>query len=411
MKMLRLREGAGRVVSTLRDAGYEAYLAGGCVRDQLLGLEPKDYDVVTNARPDEVSALFAQTVHVGVAFGVVRVRLGRGLEFEVATYRQDGRYSDGRHPDEVRYAQSAREDVERRDFTVNALLYDPVEGRVLDWVGGESDLRAGLIRAVGHPEERFREDRLRMLRAVRFAARLGFAIEDRTRAAIILHAPGLGAVSVERVVQELDGIFLSARPREALSLLEDTGLLPYALPATSAYRDAERLRWAERLERLPGAALRAEERLDVAWAAAFAPLEAVDVESVLRALKHARARLRGVARVQHTAREIADAARPGDAVVMRVAAGSDAGAWVEALRVWEGDQGAGLRRLAAAVADVAARPLPGRPLVKGADLRALGLKPGPAFKRILSAVDDAVLERRVTDRDAALRLVRTLAGT
>lgn len=405
-----LREGAERAILTLRGAGYEAYLAGGCVRDQLLGREPKDYDIVTNARPEEVTALFDHAVEVGVAFGVVRVRLGRGLEYEVATYREDGAYSDGRHPDVVRYADSPRRDVERRDFTINAILYDPVKEQVLDWVGGEADLHAGLIRAVGDPEARFREDRLRMLRAVRFAARLGFTIEERTRRAIELHAKELGAVSVERVVQELDGIFLSPRPRMGFHLLEDTGLLDSVLPGSGAYSDTQRLRWAERLERLPEAVLSREERLDLAWAAFVDPLDSAGIEEKLRSLKQSRARMRGVIRVRETAKAIAQARGAQAAVVMRVAANVDVGAWIEALNVWEGPKGEGARRLADARADIKARPLPPRPLLTGTDLRKMGMSPGPEFKRILASVDDAVLERKVLDRDSAIRMARGLAG-
>lgn len=408
--MSDLRVGAERVVSRLRGAGYEAYFAGGCVRDQLLGLEPKDYDIVTNATPDEVVQLFTQAIEVGVAFGVVRVRLGRGLEYEVATYREDGAYSDGRRPDAVRYADSAERDVERRDFTVNALLYDPVEDRVLDWVGGQGDLKAGVVRAVGEPNARFSEDRLRMLRAVRFAARLGFEIEARTRQAIAAQAKELRAVSVERIVHELDGIFLSPRPGLGLSLLEQTGLLPFVFPASVQWSGEVRARWAERLERLCRADLTLAQRLDVAWAAAMDGGLDADLEPALREFKHSRARIRGVSQVRNVTRQIAEAGRSTQAAVMHVAAGPDAHAWVEVLRVWEGEKGAAVKRLIQAVEDVALRPLPPRPVLTGAGLRGLGLSPGPEFKRILAAVDDAVLERRVSDREGALQLASRLAS-
>lgn len=407
--MLSLREGAERLVSKLREAGYEAYFAGGCVRDQLLGLDPKDYDIVTSARPDEVTALFDHAVEVGVAFGVVRVRLERGLEYEVATYREEGAYSDGRHPDEVRYAESPQKDVERRDFTINALLYDPDADRVLDWVGGERDLKAQTIRAVGDPEQRFSEDRLRMLRAVRFAARLGFVIEKETADAIRRHASELHAVSVERIVQELDGIFLSPRPAEGLRLLIETGLLPHALVVTQSYTQDDWARWAGRFCRLSSAILGREERLDVAWAASIDPLDSDAIEEAMRALKHSRARLRGVLRVRAVMADLASASAPQDAAVMRVASLDDARAWFNASQVWFGHASQEALRFESAMRDVADRPLPERPILSGGDLRALGLTPGPRFKRILAAVDDAVLERSVTDRPGALRLARTLA--
>ena len=168
-----LREGADRVAAILREGGHQAYFAGGCVRDALLGQRPKDYDIATDATPERVAALFRRTVLVGAAFGVVKVLLGR-REYEVATFRTEGQYTDGRRPDAVAYATDPEEDVRRRDFTVNALLMDPRDDRVVDYVGGQADLQVGVISAVGDPIERFHEDRLRMLRAVRFAARLGF---------------------------------------------------------------------------------------------------------------------------------------------------------------------------------------------------------------------------------------------
>ncbi|HET6496681.1 MAG TPA: CCA tRNA nucleotidyltransferase, partial [Thermoleophilia bacterium] len=169
-----LRANAERIVGTLRAAGHEAYFAGGCVRDLVMGAAPHDYDVTTSARPDEVMALFERTVAVGAAFGVVLVILG-GREYEVATFRTEGAYSDGRHPDAVAYA-TAEEDVKRRDFTINGLLYDPVEERVIDHVSGRADIERRIVRTIGSPDERFAEDRLRLIRAVRFAARLGFEI-------------------------------------------------------------------------------------------------------------------------------------------------------------------------------------------------------------------------------------------
>ncbi len=186
-----LKEYAGQIIRSLRDAGHQAYLVGGCVRDLLLGHEPADYDVTTNATPDEVMRIFPETYAVGAQFGVVLVpvRDAGGNTIEVATFRTDIGYSDGRHPDQVRFSKSAQEDVQRRDFTINGLLFDPIKDEVLDFVGGRKDLKDGIIRAIGRPELRFAEDKLRMLRAVRFAARFGYTIEPETLAAIQKLAP------------------------------------------------------------------------------------------------------------------------------------------------------------------------------------------------------------------------------
>ena len=176
--MPALREKAARVVRRLREEGFEAYFAGGCVRDRLLGREPEDYDIATSAPPATVQKLFSHTVPIGIQFGVVLV-LDDGAPFEVATFRSDGAYIDGRHPTEVHFG-TAEADARRRDFTINGLFLDPLGDRVIDYVGGQEDLRAGIVRAIGDPAARFREDRLRTIRAVRFAARFGFEIEART---------------------------------------------------------------------------------------------------------------------------------------------------------------------------------------------------------------------------------------
>ena len=186
------------IVRALRAAGHEVYLAGGCVRDMVLALAPKDYDVATSADPATVQALFPATRPVGAAFGVVLV-MRRGVAFEVATFRADGAYHDGRRPSTVDFGATARGDVERRDFTLNALLYDPESGAVLDHVGGRADIAARVIRAVGEPERRFAEDRLRMLRAVRFACRFGFEIQPDTLPAVRAHADAVHGVSAERI--------------------------------------------------------------------------------------------------------------------------------------------------------------------------------------------------------------------
>ena len=217
---------------TLREAGHEAYFAGGCVRDLVMGHAPHDYDVATSATPEEVVGLFEQTVEVGAAFGVVLVILG-GHEYEVARFRTEGPYSDGRHPDRVAFA-SAEEDVKRRDFTINGLLYDPATQEVIDYVGGRADIERGVVRTIGDPSERFAEDRLRLIRAVRFAARFEFTIEPPTLEALKRLAPTVESVSRERIRDELAKMLTGANRGAALRLLHETGLLAVVLPEVEA---------------------------------------------------------------------------------------------------------------------------------------------------------------------------------
>lgn len=222
----------------MRNAGHQALLAGGCVRDLLLGREPIDYDVATDATPDQVMQLFPDSVAVGAQFGVVQV-WREDRKVEVATFRADTSYSDGRHPDSVIYTQSPREDVQRRDFTINGLLMRPETGEVLDFVGGQQDLRAGVIRAIGQPDQRFSEDRLRLMRAVRFAARFHFAIEPETSAAIWRHANKIRSVSAERLRDELTKILTEGAARRGFELLDETGLLVEVLPEVTAMKGVQ----------------------------------------------------------------------------------------------------------------------------------------------------------------------------
>src|SRR5213594_5148374 len=216
------------IVRRLREAGHEAYFAGGCVRDQLLGREPLDFDVATSAPPEAVQTLFRRTVPVGAQFGVILI-VEDGVRFEVATFRSDDAYVDGRRPTRVHFG-SAREDAERRDFTINGLFLDPLGGQVVDFVGGQMDLRAGIIRAIGDAHARIAEDRLRMLRAVRFAARLRFTIEPATRAAIAAAAPTITDIAAERIGDEMVRILTEGGARPGFELLADTGLLAAVLP-------------------------------------------------------------------------------------------------------------------------------------------------------------------------------------
>jgi len=230
-------DGAEQIVRRLRDAGHAALLAGGCVRDMLRGETPKDYDIATDAGPGRVEALFDRTVLVGREFGVCRVLLD-GVTYEVARFRQESGYSDGRHPDEVTFCGPA-EDARRRDFTINAMFWDPITGRLLDYVGGRQDLAREIIRAVGDPERRFREDYLRLLRAVRFAARLQFEIEPETRAAVERLAPLVTRVSAERLQEELRVILTDRDPAGALQLMDELGMLCEIFPELEDMKGCE----------------------------------------------------------------------------------------------------------------------------------------------------------------------------
>jgi poly(A) polymerase len=240
------------IIRGLRQHGFQAYLAGGCVRDLLLKREPADFDVATSATPEQVIEIFPDTYAVGVQFGVVLVPMpqtdcddgdDKGISkshaIEVATFRSDLGYSDGRHPDEVRFSQDPREDVARRDFTINGMMLDPMSGEILDYVGGRKDLEAGVIRAIGDPQRRFTEDKLRMLRAVRFAARFEYAIEVETLAAMQRLAAEIRVVSRERVRDELTKMLTEGQARRAFLLLDETGLLKQVLPEISTMKGVE----------------------------------------------------------------------------------------------------------------------------------------------------------------------------
>ncbi len=229
---------AREIVGRLQRAGHTAYFAGGCVRDQLLGVEAKDYDIATSAKPEEVQKLFSRVTDLtGKCFGVVRVLVDDEF-YEVATFRQDGPYKDGRHPESVRFA-TAEEDAQRRDFTINGLFYDPIAERLIDYVGGEADLRARTIRAIGEPAHRFAEDQLRLLRAIRFATRLMFRIEPKTWEAICAGASSIRTISAERIRDELNKIFTATKPELGLDLLDKSGLLKEVLPSVAILHGVE----------------------------------------------------------------------------------------------------------------------------------------------------------------------------
>jgi tRNA nucleotidyltransferase/poly(A) polymerase len=229
-----MEQAARTVAARLREQGHTAYFAGGCVRDLVRGLSPKDYDIVTDARPEAVEALFPRTYAVGAHFGVIIV-LEEGFQFEVATFRSDDAYIDGRHPTAVRFS-SPEKDAERRDFTINGMFFDPVTDNIIDLVGGQADIAAKLIRAIGEPGKRFTEDRLRMLRAVRFAAVLDYQIDKATWDALVANAPSINQISAERIRDELVRIFVSPNRLRGWDLLDASGLMSAILPELEAMK-------------------------------------------------------------------------------------------------------------------------------------------------------------------------------
>ncbi len=398
------RRAAVRIAQTLTDAGHVAYLAGGCVRDELLGLTPKDYDVATDARPDRVRALFRNSRYVGEAFGVVLVRL-QGEEVEVATFRTEWGYSDGRRPDHVQFSD-AEHDAQRRDFTINGLFEDPATNKVIDFVGGQEDLRLGLIRAIGDPNARFAEDYLRMLRAVRIAARLGFVIEPNTSAAIRAHADKLARISRERIGLEVQAMLTGPRPAEAVRLIQELHLdaptlnEPHrcvAVPTVAALGPQPTYPCglaAWMLDRHCGESLRTTEPPPLravlkGWRDALC-LSNEERDAVAAILSHLPTALRwptlGVAQRK---RLLAQAIWPQ--LWRLVQALGTAYERADVVRAIEAEA-------PALFADDVAPP----PLITGDDLIELGLQPGPAFRRILDAVYDAQLEGRITTRPEAL---------
>ena len=265
-------------IKKLRAEGHVALLAGGCVRDRLLNRTPKDFDVATDATPERVKQFFPRARQVGAKFGVMLVRKF-GHEIEVATFRTDATYSDGRHPDAVTFGSDV-EDARRRDFTINGLFYDPIDDRVIDYVSGRADLEAGIIRTIGDPDRRFAEDHLRMLRAVRFAARFGFQIEPATANAIARHAARLETISAERVWQELEMILTDPGRVCGWSLLLDTSLREHLTPAWPQERDDDAVVGA-RLAALPSQQIDAS----LAMAAALCTHPAKQAASVCRAMR------------------------------------------------------------------------------------------------------------------------------
>jgi poly(A) polymerase len=428
---------ARSIVARLRDAGHQAYLVGGCVRDLLLGRAPKDFDVATDARPDRVSELFERSEQVGAHFGVVLVRENTA-QVEVATFRCDASYSDGRRPDAVRFEGDARQDALRRDFTINALFLDPVTDEVLDFTGGREDLRRRLVRAIGNPEERFQEDHLRLIRAVRFAARLGFEIEPATMAALRRLHGLIERVSLERVRDELARILTEGGARRGFELLDETGLLGDILPEVAAMKGVaqppefhpEGDVWTHTLlllEKLrnPTLTLAAGALLhDVGKPGTFRVADRIrfdrHVEEGVRVAHGILTRLRfSGEQIEQIEALIANHMRFKDTGQMRESTMKRflrMHNFAEHLELHRIDCLSGngkldtYKRMRARLEELGEEELRPTPLLTGHDLIELGYQPGPAFGKILAAVEDAQLEGRVRNKEDALELVRREFG-
>ncbi len=444
-----MKEFATSIVQTLRQRGFQAYLVGGCVRDLLLGREPKDYDVATDATPRQVMEIFPETYAVGAQFGVVLVPLperdrteeetaagtSKTNAVEVATFRSDIGYSDGRHPDEVRFSKTPQEDVARRDFTINGMLLDPLSGEVLDFVGGRLDLQAGIVRTIGDAESRFGEDKLRMLRAVRFAARFEYEIEPATFAAIQKLAEQIHVVSRERVRDELTRMLTEGHGRRAFLLLDQSGLLQQVLPEISAMRGVEQppefhpegdvfVHTLLLLDNLPqpcpmtlawGALLH-----DVGKPPTFRVAERIRfdghvnvgvkmAEAICARLRFSNDETEQILALVDNHMRFGDVPRMKESTFKRFLR---LPRFDEHLALHRADCLASHRHLTTyefvkkKTQEIPPETMRPRPLVTGDDLIAAGHVPGPRFRQILTAVEDAQLEGRLPSRDAALEFVR-----
>jgi poly(A) polymerase len=438
-----------RIAKTLQNRGFQALLVGGCVRDCLLGLQPKDFDIATDALATEVLGLFPQAELVGAHFGVVLVHEGHGsnrAEVEVATFRSDGAYTDGRRPGSVTHHASTLDDAQRRDFTVNALFCDAESGEIIDPVGGTVDLRARLIRTVGDPAARFGEDHLRMLRAVRLAARLGFSIEPATREAIRQLAPAIVRISAERIRGELTRILTEGQARRGFELLDDSGLLRELLPEIAAMKDVaqpvqfhpEGDVWEHTLGLLEG--LRQSDTGEpvsatLAWGALLhdvgKPVTFDDSSGRIRFNGHVGAGERIATGILSRLRFSAGATARILALIHHHMRFGDLDGMKEStlkrfLRMEDFGEHLELHRLDCTAShgsldmyNLARQKLSQTPeevlrparLISGHDLAALGVKPGPVFSHILGAIEEAQLDGRIRTRDEALALAGELIGS
>jgi putative nucleotidyltransferase with HDIG domain len=420
-------------IEKLRTAGHRAYLVGGCVRDLLLGQEPKDFDISTDARPDRIMDLFPRSGRVGASFGVVLVR-DVFHQVEVATFRSDHDYEDGRRPGSVRFEDDPRQDVLRRDFTINGLMMDPESGEVLDYVGGRADIDRRVVRAIGDPDTRFAEDHLRLLRAVRFAARLGFEIAPETFAAIQRHHELILRVSAERIRDELSRVLTEGGARRGFELLDQTGMLADILPEVAAMKGVEQppqyhpegdvwvhtLMLLEGLDHPPltlalGALLH-----DVGKPPTFRVAERIRFDGhveagvelahgILNRLRFSRDEMEQVEALVANHMKFKDLQKMKESTLKRFLRMPCFGEHLELHRLDVLASNKNLENWEMArrkLEEFSEEHLKPARLVTGADLIALGYEPGPRFTKILSAVEDAQLEGRIRTAEEAVAFVR-----
>ena len=424
---------ARQVIAKLRGVGHQAFLVGGCVRDLLLGVKPKDFDIATDARPDRIMDLFPRSGRVGAHFGVVLVR-DVFDQVEVATFRSDHDYLDGRHPEQVRFESDPREDVLRRDFTINGLMMDPDTGNVLDFVDGRGDLARGVIRAIGDPNARFREDHLRLLRAVRFAARFGFEIDPATFDAMQRAHALILNMAMERVREELVRILTEGGARRGFELLDASGMLSVLLPEVSAMKGVEQppeyhpegdvwqhtLLLLEQLRQpTPTLALGALLH-DVGKPNTFRVAERIRFDghveegvrlarSILTRLRFSREEIEQVEALIDNHMRFKDVGRMKESTLKRFLRLPE---FEEHLELHRLDAMSSNRRLEnyeiakSKFGEYTAEHLQPAPLLTGADLIGMGYVPGPQFSRILAVLEDAQLEGRIRSQEEAMELVR-----
>ena len=417
------------IVRRLKHSGFTALWAGGCVRDHLLDKTPQDYDVATNATPKQVRKIFAKlkTLDVGASFGVIIIVGPSGAgEVEVATFRSDGPYADGRRPDSVTFS-TPEEDAQRRDFTINGMFLDPLDHKVLDYVGGERDLSQGYIRAIGDPHERMREDKLRMLRAVRFTAHLEFGLARATKAAVTEMASEIHAVSAERIAAELRRMLTDPHRHVAIELADEVGLLREILPEVVGLRPgidrcepseiqlkdgrrtprAELIQASSRSPRLAALRLLHEPSFELAFAVLL--LGVANVEVICRRLKLSNDELEKTAWLVRQQEALRDADQFSLAKLKRLLAHPFRDDLLALTRAMLLAQQADLHQVLFCERFLETTPpeiLDPPPLVTGNDLIELGLRPGPRFKQLLEEVRDQQLNGELTDRTAALKWVQ-----
>ena len=410
------REFAGEVVGRLKQAGYQALWAGGCVRDYLLGRTPKDYDVATDARPDEVRQLFGhrRTLAVGASFGVIVVRGPRGVaDVEVATFRTEGPYLDGRRPESVAFA-TPEEDAKRRDFTINGMFFDPVAQQVLDYVGGEHDLGAGLVRAIGDPHDRVREDKLRMLRAVRFAANLDFELDPVTASAMREMADQLTVVSAERITQELRKMLTNEHRARGMQLAQAVGLLAIILPELrpllpASADEAPAAEWERTLNMLH---LLQEPTFELAVAVLWHALPnqpnlAEAADALGQRWRMSNHEIERIAWLLDHQRALDDAPHLPLCKLKRLLADELIEDLLKLMRVERITQELDLKPVIFCEEYLRNTPpeeINPPPLVTGKDLIALGLNPGPEFKELLGSRPRRPTQRRNPDPRGSLGL-------